>query len=203
MTCTYSLRSNSTTTAQQTGAARDTVDSPSSGTMRTERCTPPCQITLTRHSNASNMPPGKATRPTVSTHKNQTTEPRSNTPNQRTPPPFPTKLERNSYKRYVACSSTSPVASMVAYSPPLSELTSQQANPMEQTMVFCKQFLDYIASQDEAILTYTTSDMVLAIHSDASYVSKPKAAAMPAATCSWPVTKKSPKIMASSSTSCR
>jgi hypothetical protein len=32
-----------------------------------------------------------------------------------------------------------------------------------------------VASQEDAILTYKASDMVLAIHSDASYLSKPKA----------------------------
>jgi hypothetical protein len=32
-----------------------------------------------------------------------------------------------------------------------------------------------MASQEEAVLTYKASDMVLAIHSDASYLSKPKA----------------------------
>jgi hypothetical protein len=42
-------------------------------------------------------------------------------------------------------------------------------------MTLCTQFLDYVASQDEAILTYKASNMVLAIHSDASYLSKPKA----------------------------
>ncbi len=41
-------------------------------------------------------------------------------------------------------------------------------------MTLCKQFLDYFASQDKAILTYKASDMVLAIHSDASYLSEPK-----------------------------
>jgi hypothetical protein len=39
----------------------------------------------------------------------------------------------------------------------------------------CLQFLDYVASQKEAIVTYQASDMKLAIHSDASYLSKPKA----------------------------
>jgi hypothetical protein len=39
----------------------------------------------------------------------------------------------------------------------------------------CLQFLDYAASQEEAILTYRASDMKLAIHSDASYLSEPKA----------------------------
>jgi hypothetical protein len=38
-----------------------------------------------------------------------------------------------------------------------------------------KQFLDYAASQEDAVITYRKSDMVLAIHSDASYLSEPKA----------------------------
>jgi hypothetical protein len=58
--------------------------------------------------------------------------------------------------------------------PALSTLASQQANLMEQTLALCKQFLDYMASQAEAVLTYKASDMVLAIHSNASYLSKPK-----------------------------
>jgi hypothetical protein len=42
-------------------------------------------------------------------------------------------------------------------------------------MTLCKQFLDYVALLDEAILTYKANNMVLTIHSDASYLSKPKA----------------------------
>ena len=57
----------------------------------------------------------------------------------------------------------------------LSALASEQANPTEATMKKCKQFLDYAASQDEAIVTYKASDMKLVIHSDASYLSEPKA----------------------------
>ncbi len=57
----------------------------------------------------------------------------------------------------------------------LSGLASEQANPTEATMQICKQFLDYAASQEEAIVTYKKSDMKLAIHSDASYLSEPKA----------------------------
>ena len=32
-----------------------------------------------------------------------------------------------------------------------------------------KQLLDYIASQEDAVITYKASDMVLAAHSDAGY----------------------------------
>jgi hypothetical protein len=59
--------------------------------------------------------------------------------------------------------------------PALSALVSQQTNPTERTTELCKQFLDYMASQDEAILTYKASDMILAVHSDASNLSEPKA----------------------------
>ena len=59
--------------------------------------------------------------------------------------------------------------------PALSALASQQANPTERTMELCKNFLDYMATQEEAILTYKASKMVLAIHSDASYLSEANA----------------------------
>jgi hypothetical protein len=41
-------------------------------------------------------------------------------------------------------------------------------------MELCKQFLDYMAMQEDTILTYCASNMVLAIHSNASYLSEPK-----------------------------
>ncbi len=42
-------------------------------------------------------------------------------------------------------------------------------------MAHCKQFLDYTATHQDAILTHKRSGMVLAIHSDASYLSEPNA----------------------------
>ena len=54
----------------------------------------------------------------------------------------------------------------------LSAIASEQVTPTENTMKKCKQLLNYAASHEEAILTYKKSDMVLAIHSVASYVSK-------------------------------
>jgi hypothetical protein len=58
---------------------------------------------------------------------------------------------------------------------PLSALASEQASPMELTMEKCLQFLDYAATQEDAILSYKASNMILAIHSNASYQSEPKA----------------------------
>ena len=57
----------------------------------------------------------------------------------------------------------------------LGTIASQQANPTEQKMQKVKQFLDYAATHPDAIITYTASDMVLAAHSDASYLSESNA----------------------------
>ncbi len=58
---------------------------------------------------------------------------------------------------------------------PLSALASEQVALTENTMQDCLQFLDYPTSQEDAIVTYQASNMKLAIHSDASYLSEPKA----------------------------
>jgi len=42
---------------------------------------------------------------------------------------------------------------------------------MQQTL----QHLDYLATQEDAVLSYHVSNMVLAAHIDASYLSEPKA----------------------------
>jgi hypothetical protein len=57
----------------------------------------------------------------------------------------------------------------------ISSIASTQAEPTEETMANIKLFLDYAASHQDAILTYQASDMVLIVHSDASYLSEPKA----------------------------
>jgi len=54
----------------------------------------------------------------------------------------------------------------------LSAIASTKAEPTEETMTRCKQFLDYAATHQDAILTYKASDMVLVVHSDTSYLSK-------------------------------
>ncbi|EJK53767.1 hypothetical protein THAOC_26721 [Thalassiosira oceanica] len=57
----------------------------------------------------------------------------------------------------------------------LSSLSSQQAKPTETTMKRARQLLDYLATQEEAILTYSASDMILAVHSDAGYLNEDNA----------------------------
>ena len=57
----------------------------------------------------------------------------------------------------------------------LSVLASKQAIPKQKTMEKVMTFLDYAASQEKAVIAYHASDMVLACHRDASYLSEPGA----------------------------
>ncbi len=56
----------------------------------------------------------------------------------------------------------------------LSSLATEQAEPMQKTMEKVKQLLDYCASQEEAIITYNKSKMILVVHSNAGYCNKKK-----------------------------
>jgi hypothetical protein len=58
---------------------------------------------------------------------------------------------------------------------PISAVTSQAAKSTKVTMEQTLQLIDYIATQEEAVLTHSPSDMKLAVHSDASYLSEPQA----------------------------
>ena len=57
----------------------------------------------------------------------------------------------------------------------LSEISSQQSTPTENTMKRVNQFLDYMWTHPDAIIRYRASDMILNVHSDTSYLSAPKA----------------------------
>ena len=58
---------------------------------------------------------------------------------------------------------------------PISAIASQSSKPTTDTMNQTLQLLDYLASQEEAVITYNASEMILAAHSDASYLSEPQA----------------------------
>ena len=57
----------------------------------------------------------------------------------------------------------------------LSSIASEQMTATEKTQKRCVQLLDYLASNSEAKLRYRASDMIMNIHSDASYLSEPLA----------------------------
>ncbi|KAL7500917.1 hypothetical protein ACHAWT_008970 [Skeletonema menzelii] len=57
----------------------------------------------------------------------------------------------------------------------LGSLASEQANPTENTAKRANQLLDYLATHPDAKVQFRASDMILNIHSDASYLSEPRA----------------------------
>ena len=57
----------------------------------------------------------------------------------------------------------------------LSTTASEQANPTNTKIRKVKQFLNYAALYQYAIVMYHANEMILAWHSDVSYLSKPKA----------------------------
>jgi hypothetical protein len=57
----------------------------------------------------------------------------------------------------------------------LSSLAAAQAKPTKQTLSLIKWLLDNTETNPDAILTNKKSNMVLAVHSNASYLSKPSA----------------------------
>ena len=57
----------------------------------------------------------------------------------------------------------------------LSSIATEQAKPTERTMEKRKQLLDYCATQEDAIITYDASKMILAVHSDAGYCNEKNA----------------------------
>ena len=57
----------------------------------------------------------------------------------------------------------------------LSAIAADRVTPPQNTVEKVDQLLDYAASQEDAVITYHASDMVLAVHSDVSRLSEPKA----------------------------
>ncbi len=53
--------------------------------------------------------------------------------------------------------------------PALSAIATKQAKPTEKTKATIQQLLDYCAMQEEPVIAYKASKMILAIHSDAGY----------------------------------
>ena len=56
--------------------------------------------------------------------------------------------------------------------PTLSAIATEQAKPTEKTLAKVKQLLDYCTMQEEPVIAYRASKMILTIHSDAGYYNK-------------------------------
>jgi hypothetical protein len=57
----------------------------------------------------------------------------------------------------------------------LSSIATEQAKPTHETMKKVKQLLDYCPTQEESIITYNASKMILVVHSIAGYCNKKNA----------------------------
>ena len=57
----------------------------------------------------------------------------------------------------------------------LNAIANEQANPTEMTRERILQLLDYLATHPDAVVRFYKSDMILNVHSDASYLSAPRA----------------------------
>ena len=81
----------------------------------------------------------------------------------------------------------------------LSAIATEQAKPTQETKKKVKQLLDYCATQDDAMITYNASKMILAVHSDAGYANEKNCEAEPEDISSCRTMKKSPQTTAPSS----
>jgi hypothetical protein len=54
---------------------------------------------------------------------------------------------------------------------PINDIATEQTKATEKTQAATNQMLDYLATHPDATIRYHTSDMILHIHSDASYLS--------------------------------
>ena len=57
----------------------------------------------------------------------------------------------------------------------LNTFSRHQAQPTQETIDKVNQLLDYAATNPDAVIEYNPSDIILKIHSDASYLSEPRA----------------------------
>ena len=64
-------------------------------------------------------------------------------------------------------------------------IASEQTKRTKHTLDKAYQVLDYLASHPNAVVRFRASDMVLNIHSDASYLSKPNARSRACGHFSW------------------
>jgi hypothetical protein len=53
---------------------------------------------------------------------------------------------------------------------PLNDISKEQTKATEKTQAATNQMLDYLATRPDATIGYHTSDMILHIQSDASYL---------------------------------
>ncbi len=102
-------------------------------------------------------------------------EPKFNMLKQKTTPPNLAKTTQNIFNKLLRRSSTTHKQLTAQYSQHSAQLLPNKQLPPQKTMTNVKQLLDYISTQEEVIITYRASDMILSVHSNAGYCNNKKA----------------------------
>ena len=172
---TSSTQSTLTTISKQTGKAINILAFSSTGITLDGKSTSSYQVTPPRLWQSSSTPNQRKAKTLHTLTHCQNTVPGYNTLTPQTAPRYSKKTEKlyiqkaNKKCLYLARYANSTILTA------LSSIASQQSNPTKATKRRMTQLLNYIATQEEAIITYSTSNMVFAVHSDASYPSEPNA----------------------------
>ena len=162
-TCSPSLKN--ITNAVRTGMATDTSASPLIGIITIERCICRCQGTKTKPSNNFNI----TNLPRHSIHRSSArklnTVRRSSTPSKNPPRSYWIKNTRSSFRKCAVNSCSSLVPSILLYCAPSAQLYPNRRN---RPQTRCNK------PNNSWIISRHKSDMILAAHSDASYLSEPQ-----------------------------
>eukprot|EP00804_Cyclotella_cryptica_P004405 CCRYP_006820-RB/>CCRYP_006820-RB protein AED:0.39 eAED:0.39 QI:0/0/0/1/0/0/2/0/323 len=198
MPTSLSKHSTNTTRRHKIGKVSDTSGSQSHGTIPSDRYISPCQATVKRQATISTILFPKKTQ-----HQPYPHTPRTyGTKQQYADTEDNTALLSKSNKTFVQevigvflyyaravdctmlpalgslhCKRKTPVTS--PYTRKTSEctgsVTTQQAAPAQNSLLKIEQFLNYTMTHQDAMITNRASNMILAVHSDASYLSETKA----------------------------
>eukprot|EP00804_Cyclotella_cryptica_P002822 CCRYP_009357-RA/>CCRYP_009357-RA protein AED:0.38 eAED:0.48 QI:0/0/0/1/0/0/2/0/249 len=172
MPTTLSKHSTNTTRRHKIGKESDTSGSQSHGTITSDRYIFPCQATAGHrfHHPVPTKPQHQPYPHTPRTYgtKQQYAETEDNTA-------LLSKSNKTFVQEVIGVFLYYARAVDCTMLPALGSLATQQAAPTQNTLLKIQQFLDYAMTHQDAMITYRASNMILAVHSDTSYLSETKA----------------------------
>eukprot|EP00804_Cyclotella_cryptica_P026916 CCRYP_014749-RA/>CCRYP_014749-RA protein AED:0.26 eAED:0.26 QI:0/0/0/1/0/0/2/0/1022 len=175
MHSTFYKLSTNTTKRHKTGRVSDTSGSQSHGTIPSNKYNSPCQDTAKRAATVfTTLFPSNHSINPILIHPALMAPNNSLSTLRMTQRYSPTPTKPSSRKSS-ASSCTHARAVDCTMLPALGSLATQQLAPTQNTMSKIHQFLDYAMTHPDAMITYRASNMILAVHSDASYLSETKA----------------------------
>ncbi len=153
----------------------NTLGLPCSGITPIERHTSTCQATLTKClSEGSSMKNDENTKLTAPTCHPTTWSKDAVRSGRNWPPPL--SKEETTYVQAVAGTLLYHAQAVVGPTilTALSAIVTKQAKPTQETMKKVKQWLDYCATQEDAMITSNACKMILTVHSNTGYKNKKK-----------------------------